>query len=42
LDKLPDTHEMYIETLEDLKNFDGQFIVKWVAWNFVQINLNLC
>jgi len=28
LDKLPDTHEMYIETLEDLKKYDGQFIVK--------------
>ena len=28
LDALPDTHEMYIETLEDLKRFDGEFIVK--------------
>lgn len=28
LDNLPDTHEMYVETLEDLKRFDGQFIVK--------------
>jgi ADP-ribose pyrophosphatase YjhB (NUDIX family) len=28
LDKLPDTHDIYIETLEDLKRFDGQFIVK--------------
>jgi len=28
LDKLPDTHEMYLETLEDLKIFDGEFIVK--------------
>ena len=28
LDDLPDTHEMYLETLEDLKNFSGEFIVK--------------
>jgi ADP-ribose pyrophosphatase YjhB (NUDIX family) len=28
LDNLPDTHEMYVETLEDLKRFDGKFIVK--------------
>ena len=28
LDKLPDTHDIYIETLEDLKRFDGEFIVK--------------
>lgn len=28
LDKLPDTHEMYLETLEDLKRYNGQFIVK--------------
>ncbi len=28
LDKLPDTHDIYIETLEDLKRFNGKFIVK--------------
>lgn len=28
LEDLPDTHEIYIETLNDLKSYDGQFIVK--------------
>lgn len=28
IDALPDTHEMYVETLEDLKRFDGKLIVK--------------
>ncbi|MBI5804597.1 NUDIX domain-containing protein [candidate division TA06 bacterium] len=28
LDDLPDTHEAYIETLNDLKNYNGRFIVK--------------
>jgi ADP-ribose pyrophosphatase YjhB (NUDIX family) len=28
LDALPDTHEIYLETIEDLKCYRGQFIVK--------------
>ncbi|MDA3837623.1 MAG: NUDIX domain-containing protein [Candidatus Delongbacteria bacterium] len=28
LNDLPDTHEVYLETLEDLKNFNGELIVK--------------
>ncbi|MDA3885582.1 MAG: NUDIX domain-containing protein [Candidatus Delongbacteria bacterium] len=28
LNDLPDTHEMYLETLDDLKNFTGELIVK--------------
>lgn len=28
LDDLPDTHEVYVETLNDLKNYNGRFIVK--------------
>ena len=28
VDDLPDLHEVYAETLEDLKKFDGNFIVK--------------
>lgn len=25
---LPDTHEVYLETINDLKNYDGRFLVK--------------
>ncbi|MCD4706577.1 MAG: NUDIX domain-containing protein [Candidatus Sabulitectum sp.] len=28
LDNLPDLHEVYVETLNDLKNYNGEFIVK--------------
>lgn len=28
LDDLPDTHEVYIETINDLNNYNGRFIVK--------------
>ncbi len=28
MDELPDLHEVYAETLEDLRNYNGKFIVK--------------
>jgi len=28
LDDLPDTHEVYLETIDDLKNYNGCFIIK--------------
>jgi ADP-ribose pyrophosphatase YjhB (NUDIX family) len=28
LDDLPDTHEVYVETLNNLKNYNGRFVVK--------------